>query len=251
MHFVHENAEDEERMIRFRDKLKRSSALVYISNFAKESTHKYFDVPNIPEYVIYNGNTIIETSFPQDFKPELVPSKPYLFTIGEFTARKNFHTLIEMLRFLPNHQLVLAGNNDKSYFTVIKELVKKYNLENQVYFTGKISEMAKKYYLKNCSGFVFPSLREGFGIPPIEAMQYGKTVFMSNNTSLPEIGLSLATYWDHYEPEYMAQTVINGLKYYNDNKIELTKKLIAHAQTFSLEKAAKEYIEVYKRVLGV
>ena len=92
-------------------------------------------------------------------------------------------------------------------------------------------------------------MREGFGIPPIEAMQYGKPVFISNNTSLPEIGLDLANYWDHYEPEYMAQIVSKGLKSYMENKNELSKKLIAHAQSFSWDKAAKEYLAVYKSVL--
>ena len=63
----------------------------------------------------------------------------------------------------------------------------KHNLQDRVICTGKISEFDKQYYLKHCTAFVFPSLREGFGIPPIEAMRFGKPVFISNNTSLPEV----------------------------------------------------------------
>jgi len=57
---------------------------------------------------------------------------------------------------------------------------------------GTISESDKIFYYKNCLAFAFPSLREGFGFPVLEAMTFGKPVFLSNKTSLPEIGGSHA-----------------------------------------------------------
>lgn len=249
VHFVDERSGDDDRKARFYEKLERCDALVYISNFAKENTHQHFKVPKIPEYVIYNGNTIQETEIPENYRPEFIPKRPYLFNIGEMTERKNTHTLVEMLAFLPDFDLVLAGNSSKKYVEKVKDAITKNKLENRVHILGKISELDKKYYLKNCEAFVFPSLREGFGIPPIEAMSFGKPVFLSNSTSLPEIGGEHAFYWDHYEPKYMAKTVQNALAVYNRDKERLSKDYKDHANSFSWEKTARQYLKVYKSLL--
>jgi len=166
VHFVEEQSGDVHPQIRFNDKLKRCDAIVYISSFAKKDTHAHFNVPAVPEYVIYNGNTIQNTQISEAYKPHFVPEQPYLFNIGEMTARKNTHTLVEMLPFLTNFHLILAGNSNKSYVEKVREHIIKNKLEKRVHILGKISEEDKKYYLKNCAAFVFPSLREGFGLPP-------------------------------------------------------------------------------------
>jgi len=141
---------------RFIEKLNRSHAITYISEFAKMETHKYFNVPDVPEYVIYNGNPM---STILDLKPK-------------FKA-------------------------------------------------GKINAEEKQYYLQNCSAFVFPSLLEGFGIPPIEAMRFGKPIFLSKLTSLPEIGGDKAFYWDTFDAKDMATIFTNGMHTFETNDIYL------------------------------
>jgi glycosyltransferase involved in cell wall biosynthesis len=249
VHFVDERGDDEDRKARFYEKLERCDALVYISNFAKENTHQHFKVPKIPEYVIYNGNTIQETSIPESYQPAFIPQKPYFFNIGEMTARKNTHTLVEMMVFLPDFHLILAGNSNKKYVEKVKQTIAEHKLENRVHILGKISEIDKKYYLKKCEAFVFPSLREGFGIPPIEAMSYGKPVFLSNSTSLPEIGGDHAFYWDHYDARYMAEIIKKNLTIYRDDEERLSKVYKDHANSFSWEKTARQYLKVYKSLL--
>ena len=103
--------------------------------------------------------------------------------------------------------------------------------------------------MKNCAAFVFPSLREGFGIPPIEAMRFGKPVFLSNNTSLPEVGGEHAFYWDNYSPDYMAQVLENGLNTFYQNKGVLSKNYINHAKSFNWNMAALEYLKVYNSII--
>jgi len=237
--------------IAFRKKINKANAITYISEFAKTSTHQYFKIPkHIKEYVIYNGNTILDIELPQNYTPKTSSDKPYFFSIGAFTKRKNFTALVEMLALFPEHNLVLAGNNNTGYSkSVLEETITKLNLNDRVLLTGKISETEKQYYLQNCEAFLFPSLREGFGIPPIEAMRFGKPVFISNNTSLPEVGGKHAFYWDHYEPKYMADVVKKGLAVFNKNKTILSENYINHAKSFCWENAAKAYIEVYKDVL--
>ncbi len=251
VHFVTEgSAELQEKLKKqFAEKLKRSSAIAYISEFAKQDTHAHFEVPNIPEYVIYNGNTITDISIPTDYKPSLLPPKPYLFSIGDFSDRKNFMSLVEMLRFLPEYNLVLSGSNSSSYAEKLTEKVKQYGFENRVFQTGKIADLEKQYYLQNCEAFVFPSLREGFGIPPIEAMRFGKPVFLSNNTSLPEIGGEHSFFWDHYNPEYMAQTLKAGMEKFHGNRAFYENWYTARAQSFNWKTTAEKYIEVYKSLL--
>ena len=251
VHFVTEgSAELQEKLKKqFAEKLKRSSAIAYISEFAKQDTHAHFEVPNIPEYVIYNGNTITDISIPTDYKPSLLPPKPYLFSIGDFSDRKNFMSLVEMLRFLPEYNLVLSGSNSSSYAEKLTEKVKQYGFENRVFQTGKIADLEKQYYLQNCEAFVFPSLREGFGIPPIEAMRFGKPVFLSNNTSLPEIGGEHSFFWDHYDPQYMAQTLRAGMEKFHGNRAFYENWYTARAQSFNWKTTAEKYIEVYKSLL--
>lgn len=252
VNFVEEESKDmsQERNIRFQDKLNRSNAITYISNFAKHSTHRHFNIPDVPEYVIYNGNTITEIKIPDNYKPQIVSKAPYFFSIGEFTNRKNFHSLVQMLAYLPDFNLILSGNNNTNYAnSILKDTIDKLKLKDRVFITGKISELDKHFYLKNCTAFVFPSLREGFGIPPIEAMTFGKPVFLSNNTSLPEIGGKDAFYWDNFDPEYMANIVTAGLNTFEANKTLLTQKLVERSTYFNWDKSALEYLKVYRNIL--
>ena len=78
--------------------------------------------------------------------------------------------------------------------------------------SGKISKLEKQFYLKHCFAFVFPSLLEGFGFPPTEAMRFGKSVVLQNATSLPEVGGEHAYYWNLSDPEYKAQVLQQGIQ---------------------------------------
>lgn len=254
VNFVEEKSNDmsHEHNIRFQKKLDRSNAITYISHYAKASTHMYFKVPKVPEFVIYNGNPISEIKISEDYKPIYTSERPFLFFIGEFTERKNIHTLVQMLEYLPEFNLVLSGKNETQYAkTILASTIKKLKLENRIIITGKISDNDKHYYLKNCTAFVFPSLREGFGIPPIEAMRFGKPTFISNNTSLPEIGGEYAFYWDNYEPKKMADVLNNGLIKFNSDIEYYSKIYTEHAKTFDWDKAASDYIDVYRTVLNI
>lgn len=232
---------------RFIEKLKRCDAITYISRFAKESTHKYFDVPNVPEYIIYNGNTILDKTLPTNLIPKKISNRPFIYSIGSFTERKNFHSLVEMLSLLPDFNLILSGNSNTEYSNnILKPLIKKYNLEDRVILTEKINTSEKKYYLKNCTAFVFPSLQEGFGLPPIEAMSFGKPIFLSNSTSLPEIGGDYSFYWDNYDPKYMAETLIDGMNKYEQNKELYESAYLNRAKSFDWNDSAKEYLKVYE-----
>lgn len=239
------------RIKQFKSKLERSRALVYISEFAKKSTHEHFKVPNVPEYVIYNGNTFNSnfTAITDSTFTNYVPKRPFIFSIGKLVEKKNFHTLIEMLLFLTDIDLVIAGEMKTGYAEILKQKIQKYKLENRVFLLGNITESEKIYYYKNCLAFAFPSLREGFGLPVLEAMTFGKPVFLSINTSLPEIGGTKSFYWENFEAEYMASVFVEGMTTFENNKDMFTAEYINRSQQFTWENAAKQYIEVYKSIL--
>ncbi|MEN3324623.1 glycosyltransferase family 1 protein [Mariniflexile soesokkakense] len=239
------------RVNQLKSKIKRSAAIVYVSEFAKQSTHAHFHIPDIPEYVIYNGNNFnnnparnIEIN-----NTKYNPNKPFIFSIGQVVEKKNFHTLIEMLRFLSDIVLVIAGGLNTAYAELLKEKIQYYKLENRVVLLGNISESDKIYYYKNCHAFAFPSLREGFGLPVLEAMTFGKPVFLSNKTSLPEIGGTHSFYWDNFDAEEMANVFETGMSMFEGNKDIFKSAYINRSQQFTWEKAAKQYTEVYKSIL--
>lgn len=251
IHFVTEGSQGTQEKLKdmFREKLRRANAIVYISEFSKRDTNAHFEVPDIPQYVIYNGNTIVDVSVAENYQPELVPKTPYLFSIGDFSERKNFISLVNMLHYLPEYTLVLSGNNATTYGDELRSKVEQFDLVDRVLLTGKVEDLQKKYYLQNCEAFVFPSLREGFGIPPIEAMRFGKPIFISNNTSLPEIGGEHCFYWDHYDSQYMSQVLKNGMTSYKNNAQFYKDWYITRASSFSWERTAKQYLDVYKSIL--
>jgi len=238
-----------ENHVKFQEKLNRSTAITYISNYAKESTRQFFDVPNVPEHIIYNGNPIQDIVPPADYNPAFAINKPFLFTIGEITERKNFKSLVSMMPFLPDFNLIIAGKKSTAEAAQIETLIVKLGLGNRVSLVGKISETDKQYFYQNCAAFVFPSLREGFGLPVIEAMRFGKPVFISNNTSLPEIGGEIANYWNHYDPEYMAKIIEEGLHEYSKDISGITDKLVARSAEFNWKNAAEQYHNVYRSIL--
>jgi glycosyltransferase involved in cell wall biosynthesis len=251
IHFVIEAPESERdrRIALFKGKLKRSHAITYISDFVRNDTHNHFDVPKVPEYVIPNGNTIVQLEIPENYRPPVSPPAPFLYSIGDFTPRKNFKSLVELLSLLPGFSLVLSGSHHTAYGEELKALISKYGLQDRVLLTGKVADLEKKYYLKHCEAFVFPSLREGFGIPPVEAMAYGKPVFIPRNTSLPEVGGEHAFYWDNYEPDHMKAVFDAGMEKVYANPEFYRKWYTERAASFSWDRAAAAYLEVYRNTL--
>lgn len=233
----------------FLAKLKKSTVITYVSEFTKKQTHQHFKVPNVPEYIIHNGNpitTILDTS---RFISKIPIDKPFLYSIGDFLERKNFLSLVKMMVHITDFNLIISGNNKKEYGLEIAKFIQDNNLQNRVFLTGKVDDVAKQYYLSNCHAFLFPSIREGFGLPPIEAMHFGKPIFLSNKTSLPEIGGKHSYYWDNFDPENMKMVLMDGLNHFYSNQNEMESLMKERAASFNWKMAATEYLKIYEKCL--
>ena len=156
------------------------------------------------------------------------------------------HVLVEAMKELPNLKLFLCGNATSKYADKIRTLITKHKLEKRVVITGEVSEAEKNWMFENCKAFVFPSLSEGFGLPVVESMHFGKPLILSKLTSLPEIGGKEAIYLDNFLPEEIASKIEFAIK--NDTP-ERQKLLKDRASFFSWQKAAEQYLEMYSALL--
>lgn len=233
--------------IRLAKRIERADYITCISNFTKSECYKFADVNDKPISVIYDGVEFFDDKTGE--KPAMVDEKrKFFFTIGEIREKKNFHVLLDMMKQFPDRDLFIAGNPNFAYNTILKNRIEQENITN-VHLMGKIANEERIWLYRNCEAFMFPSLFEGFGLPVIEAMQFGKPVFSSRCTSLSEIGGECAIFWDNFEPDHMVETVRNGLKAF-DNDPSLRQRNIDYAHTYSYKRCLESYFDLYRRILS-
>jgi glycosyltransferase involved in cell wall biosynthesis len=144
------------------------------------------------------------------------------------------------------YELVIAGEFQGDYFKRIQEQAARFGVSSRVKLLGPVDERDKYWYYKHSMAFVFPSLAEGFGIPPIEAMHFGKPVFLSDKTSLPEIGGDVAYYFRSFEPTEMQQAFESGMNHYQEQcPAEMIRQ---HASIFNWRTNAEEYMKIYRNL---
>src|SRR5438552_5964687 len=225
-------------------RIERADYLTFISKFALEQAKEYLQPGDKPYSIIYNGCNMPEEIIND---PAYIPNKPFLFSIGQFHSRKNFHVLPALL-VGNEYELIIAGMNDFAYTDKVIGEAKKLNVNDRLKLIGAISDEEKSWYYENCMAFVFPSIGEGFGLPVLEAMYFGKPVFLSRLTSLPEVGGDVAYYFDNFDPACMKEVFENGMHHYKCSHPQ--EKIMGRAKNFSWKKAADEYLNVYRKFLN-
>lgn len=226
---------------------KRGGHIVFISKFAQQQALHYFDIPEDKMSVVHNGVIFSESIAKPTFQ---IPEK-YFLTIGAVLEKKNFHTLVDLME-LRDESLIIVGDTrtthlrrERPYANMIRKQIREKKLENRVFLVGTVNEAEKSYLIENCNAFLFPSLLEGFGIPPIESMAKGKPTFVSYKTSLPEICGNHAHYFTSFDPREMADVIEVGLKNFNESK---TNKMIEWANQYNWDRAAKSYLDIYRKL---
>ncbi|ATA73623.1 glycosyl transferase family 1 [Capnocytophaga sp. H4358] len=228
--------------------------LVCISDFVKQDVLKHQNILNLNHlkdiFVIHNGIELPEQRSYSLGKYDFLKDRKYLLNIGVLFAKKNQKTLIEMLPYLSEDLVLVASGSKKEYESEIKNTIQQLNLQDRVHILNNISQEEKYAIIQHCQAMCHPSLAEGFGIPPIEAMAFGKPVFLSTSTSLPEIGGEIAFYFENFDPKTMANTLQKGLKTYYENIDEFLQKTKKWVAQFDYQVMASNYLEIYKKILG-
>ena len=164
--------------------------------------------------------------------------------MGNVKPHKNLKNLLFAVE-KTNLNLVIVGKKD-GFITgdsTISEIIRTKNLSDRIFFTGyvKDADIAAIYNLAKL--FVFPSLYEGFGIPPLEAQACSCPVVCSNAASLPEVCGDSVVYFDPNDIEDMRnkiQTVLNDKNLQNELRI----KGLENIKRFNWERSAKQIIEI-------
>jgi glycosyltransferase involved in cell wall biosynthesis len=236
------------RFKKIQHKVDIANEIVCISHFTRKEVENNLSLNGKECKVIYNRVPLIKKDLA--VKPNFEIHDPFFFTLGVINPKKNFHVLLDMMKLMPDKHLYITGIQadikQNSYAALIKHRIEHENIHN-VTLRGPVTHEEKIWMYQNCQAFLFPSLLEGFGLPVIEAMQFGKPVFTSEETSLKEIGGKFAHFWKNFNPIEMKQLIEENLDefYQNSTFIEKEKE---YAQMFSYEQHFNEYDKLYRAV---
>lgn len=234
--------------------LKFANKIIAVSENTKKDLISYFGTPENKIKVIPNG---VDKSFQLlDYEDiDKVKNKyslrfPFILYVGTLEPRKNIPSLIMAFNKLKEkkitHRLVIAGKKGWKYKDIFK-IISKLNLQNDIIFTGYVSDEDLPGLYNAADLFVYPSIYEGFGLPPLEAMACGTPVITSNTSSLPEVVGNAGIMIDPLDIESFAESMYKVISN-EDLKIKMRKKGLERAKLFSWEKCAKEVMDTYQKI---
>jgi len=233
--------------------IKRADSIITISEFSKSEIVKYMGVdPSLITVAHCGVDTDIFYPLSEDLVNKVkqkydLPSEYLLYT-GTLEPRKNIERLIDAYAMLINENaftpvLVLAGRKGWLYDSIFDK-INSLGIEKRVIFTGYVDDGDMPALLSGALIFVFPSLYEGFGMPPLEAMACGIPVITSSAASLPEVAGDAAIMVDPYD----TVAIKNGInRLINDAKLRdfLSIKGIERAKQFNWKRTASTIMNIY------
>jgi glycosyltransferase involved in cell wall biosynthesis len=236
----------------------RSDRVLTVSEASKRDILRYFRVPPSKIEVIYNAiDERFEHTPPEDevarVRERYQLNDPFVLYAGNIKPHKNLERLIESFHTLrrggfENVKLLIIGDEISKYAT-LRRAVHKYKLHKHVRFFGFVPDQTLAALYRLAAVFVFPSLYEGFGLPPLEAMASGTPVITSNVSSLPEVVGDAAILIDPYEPDAIADAMRRVL---TDPALRasLRERGLARVRQFSWERSISRVREIYGEVLA-
>ncbi|NHN65056.1 glycosyltransferase family 4 protein [Haloarcula sp. JP-Z28] len=223
---------------------KVADTITTVSEFSKSEIVDYLDVPHSKVDVVYNG--IDESFFTTE--NEVLDGLPqnYLLFVGSMNPRKNLKRVVESYVAVKDqtdfpHELVIIGPENKNIF-------KSVDIESRddILTPGFVTEGELRYAYKHADVFVFPSLYEGFGLPPLEALACGTPVVSSETTALGEILREGCIKVDPEEVQEITNAIIQILE--NEQLAdELSTQGKAYARKFTWESATEQLRDVLSK----
>ncbi len=244
--------------------LNHAARILAVSQFTKKDIQRLFKIPDAKVEVIYNA---IDERFRQghanDADREFIAERyqtnyPFILYAGRISPHKNIIRIIEAFSALktelekedkyPDLKLIIIGD-EVSRHPDLRRTVIRSGVQNDVRFLGFVPIEVLRTFYDVAKVFVFPSLYEGFGLPPLEAMAHGTPVVTSNTSSLPEVvgsGAVLVNPENVFEVMHAIHRVLvdQGLRE------KLKQKGYEQVQRFSWEDSVQRILRVYREVAG-
>ena len=217
--------------------IKTSKYTLTVSEFSKNEIHQFYGTSLNNIDVVYNAVNEI-------FEPKKIKiNERYILAVSSLNYQKNFHSLVKAFNLLydNNIKLYLVGGINKNFAPT--ELLSEIKKNKNIVFKGRVSDEKLVELYSNAVCFVYPSLYEGFGIPPLEAQACGCPVIVSNVVSLPEVCGDSALYCNPYDVKDIQNKIETLI---NDEGLQekLRKKGFENVKRFSWKKSAKKIIKI-------
>jgi glycosyltransferase involved in cell wall biosynthesis len=236
----------------------RSARVLTVSEASKRDILEYFDVPESKITVIHNA---IDERFSEEPPADEVMrvreryqlNDPFILYAGNIKPHKNLERLIEAFHIIRKGELefvkLLIIGDEISKYAALRRTVHRYKLHKHVRFFGFVPDATLAILYRLARVFVFPSLYEGFGLPPLEAMASGTPVITSNVSSLPEVAGDAAMLIDPYETDAIAGAMRRVLM---DDRLrdDMRERGLARVREFSWGRSVRRVREIYDEVLA-
>ncbi len=221
--------------------LKKSRHVITVSEFSKQEIINYCGTDSNKISVVYNA---VSGNF-RYVKDNKLAKHKYFLAVSSLNYRKNFPAVLEAFKKFEEHNsegsLYIIGDMTNSSFTSLD--VDKYRADERIKFLGRVSDKDLVRYYSNAIAFIYPSLYEGFGIPPLEAQQCRCPVIASNATSLPEVLDHSALFSSPNDVMGFANKMLR--LYHNESlRNKLVEKGFTNANRFSWAKSAEEILNI-------
>ena len=228
--------------------VEQSERILTVSEFSKREIVELLGVSADKVSVVYNAPSVAGGAVTARKYAE-----PYILYLGTIEPRKNLVRLIRAFELLKKeqdlpHKLIIAGGNGWNYETIYRA-AEKCSASEEIIFTGYVGDEDKKGLYQYASAFVFPSLYEGFGIPPLEAMTFGCPVVVSSAASLPEVVGDAAELVDPLDEISIAQGIFNLLSDQSRTQT-LIKRGRRQVKKYTWAASANKLTEICRMVLG-
>ena len=235
--------------------LKKCRRIITVSNFEKQNIVNKLNIPSEKIQMIYNGYT-------DWFRPEqdielvyrkYIDAPKYFFFLGNTDPKKNTErTLVAYSKYLEKSDIkrkLLMADLDEEYLNDIILRNEIENIREKIVIPGYISNRDLPFIYNNAFAFLYPSLRESFGIPLLEAMACGTPVITSNTSSMPEIGGPDAILINPENPDEITDMMLKLERepafYAKQRNVGLQR-----ATLFSWRQTAEQLLKLYEEVLN-